>query len=97
PAAVTRDRYVVAVREREQLPSVADRDAVDAVTEVAGVDHSRDDDHGARDRSAGAEVPEHGAVPRRDAVQHAVVRAEEDPTAPDRGRGIDVRAGADRP
>src|SRR5579862_6756856 len=67
-------------------------DADDAVGEAPGIRDSVDDDCGAGDRAAGADLPEDPAARGGDAVEEAVVRAEEHASAPHRGRRVHVRA-----
>src|SRR5207249_10106526 len=96
-APVTGDRNVLAVAEAEHSPARTRFQAEDAVAEVAEVDDAPDDRRRAGDRRPAPEAPQHPAVRRRGAVEQAVVRAEEDAAAPDRGRRVDVRAGVHRP
>src|SRR5439155_13975972 len=91
------NRNIVTLPEAQHHMPAARVDADDAVREAAGVGDAVDDGRRAGDRPAGSDLPEDAPARGRDAVEHAVVRAEEHAPAPRRGRRVDVRAGVDTP
>ena len=96
-AAVTGHGHVVAVVEGHQSPTGARVEAVRAVARVREVDDSRDDGRRTRDRTPARVAPDDAAARRGDAVENAVEGAEVHTPGPDCRRGVDVRAGIDRP
>src|SRR5437870_13517537 len=83
--------------EGQQSTAASNVHAHDAMREAPRVGDAVDGDGGSGDRAAGAHLPENPPAPRRDAVEHAVVGAEEHASAGGCGRGIDVRPGAETP
>src|SRR5438552_18515807 len=72
-------------------------DTDDPAGEAPGVRDAVDDHGRSGDRAARPDLPQHAAAGGGDAVEPAVVRAEEHAPAPHRGGRVDVRAGADAP
>ena len=97
-AAVPGDRDVLAVGEAEDHATGSYVDSHGAVSEVDQVGHAVDDHRCAGNGASDVDGPEQtSASCGRDAVEDAVVRAEDDASGPDRRGRVDVRPRPERP